>query len=629
MAAARRGVGNGDTSRAAVVEDDLLDDEVLGDASASFVTTDVGTAPPRRADAAAPPTDRITAAPPASTAAPAVTPSASAAPATGAPAPITQPGSAAGATAVTSHGPIADAATPARSPAPPAVAAPAPAEGRPSWVVPLIVLIVGSFMSVLDSSIVNVAIPKIQLELGATAQSVAWIVTGYSLALGVIVPVSGWLGLRIGQTNLYVACIAGFAAASALCGLAWNLGSLIAFRILQAIPGGILPVITLTILYQIVPRERIGAAMGMYGLGVIVAPAIGPTLGGLLVDSISWRVIFFINVPIGILGAAAALAVFPRVRPTSWPRLDVLGFVTAGYGLFALLLAFSEGEDWGWTGYRVLILLASGVLSLALFVVIELEVADPLIDLRILRTWSYSLSLILLAVTMTALFTGLYFLPQFLQIVQGLTALEAGLTLLPSALVMTVLMPVAGRLYDAIGPRYPVVVGLLIIAFGSYLLAEMTTSTPRGDIMLWTSIRNIGIGLAMMPMMTSGVSALSPALTSAGSAMNNVVQRVVGSVAVALFGAINIGAAAQITTDWGSLVQTGPQGLPQLTQLQSQGSTGVYAVYQQLEAAATTQTYANGFFISALLCIGGAVLALMMRSGKAKATGGPAVHVEV
>ena len=495
----------------------------------------------------------------------------------------------------------------------------APQAARPGWVVPLVVLIVGSFMSVLDSSIVNVAIPKIQLELGATAESVAWVVTGYSLALGVIVPLSGWLGLRIGQTTLYVVCIAGFAATSALCGLAWNLSSLIAFRILQAVPGGILPVITLTLLYQIVPRDRIGAAMGMYGLGVIVAPAIGPTLGGLLVDSISWRVIFFINVPIGIVGALAAVAVFPRIRPTSWPRLDVWGFVTAGYGLFALLLAFSEGESWGWGGYRVLILLVSGVLSLALFVVIELEVDHPLIDLRILRSRAYTLSLVLLAITMTALFTGLYFLPQFLQNVQGLTALDAGLTLLPSALVMTVLMPVAGRLYDAIGPRYPVVVGLLIIAFGSYLLAEMTTSTPRGDIILWTSVRNIGIGLAMMPMMTSGVSALSTSLTSAGSAMNNVVQRVVSSVAVAIFGALNIGDAAQISSDWGSLLQTGPESL---------GPTGMLGVYQQLQSEATTQTYANGFYVSALLCVGGAVLALMLRSGRAPSTGAT-VHVEV
>jgi EmrB/QacA subfamily drug resistance transporter len=510
-----------------------------------------------------------------------------------------------------------------RATAPAASGATTPVEGS-SWVVPLVVLIVGSFMSVLDSSIVNVAIPKIQLELGATAESVAWVVTGYSLALGVIVPVSGWLGLRIGQTTLYVACIAGFAAASALCGLAWNLDSLIGFRILQAVPGGILPVVTLTMLYEIVPRDRIGAAMGMYGLGVIVAPAIGPTLGGLLVDAINWRVIFFINVPIGVVGALAALAVFPRVRPTSWPRLDVWGFLAAGYGLFALLLAFSEGESWGWTGYRVVILLASGLLSLALFVVIELEVDHPLIDLRILRTRPYTLSLMLLAVTMTALFTGLYFLPQFLQVVQGLTALEAGLTLLPSALVMAVLMPVAGRLYDAVGPRYPVVVGLLIIAYGSYLVAGMTPSTPRGDIILWTSIRNVGIGVAMMPMMTAGVSALTPALTSAGSAMNNVVQRVVSSVAVALFGALNIGDAAQMSADSEALVPSGPQ----LSQLQAQGPAGLYAVYQQIQSAATTQTYANGFFISTWLCVGGAVLALLLRSGRAPSSGG-AVHVEV
>ncbi len=493
---------------------------------------------------------------------------------------------------------------------------------------PLIVLVVGSFMSVLDSSIVNVAIPEMQIELGATAESVAWVVTGYSLALGVIVPVSGWLALRFGQTNLYVACIAGFAAASALCGVAWNLGSLIAFRILQAVPAGILPVITLTMLYQIVPKDRRGAAMGIYGLGVIVAPAIGPTLGGLLVDAVDWRVVFFINVPIGVLGAAAAIAVFPRIRPTTWPKLDLLGFVTAGYGLFAMLLAFSEGQSWGWTSFGVMALLSSGLLSIALFVVIELEVDHPLIDLRILRSFPYDLTLVLIGITMTALFTGLYFLPVFMQSVQHMSALESGLTLLPSALVMTVLMPVAGTLYDKIGPRIPVAVGLAIIAYGSYLLAELQPGTPRGDLIMWTSIRNIGIGLAMMPMMTAGVSSLSDELTSAGSAMNNVVQRVSSSIAVAVFGALNTGSAAQIIADWGSNVVTGPGAAPAVAQAQHQGTAGMLGLYQQLGAEATTTTYANGFLISAVLCAGAAVLALFMRHGKAPSSGSQ-VHVEL
>jgi EmrB/QacA subfamily drug resistance transporter len=512
-------------------------------------------------------------------------------------------------------------------PAPAAAPTAAPAAGQ-SWMLPLIVLVVGSFMSVLDSSIVNVAIPEMQIELGATAESVAWVVTGYSLALGVVVPVSGWLALRFGQTNVYVACIAGFAAASALCGVAWNLGSLIAFRILQAVPAGILPVITLTMLYQIVPKDRLGAAMGIYGLGVIVAPAVGPTLGGLLVDAIDWRVVFFINVPIGLLGAAAAIAVFPRIRPTSWPKLDIWGFVTAGYGLFALLLAFSEGQSWGWNSFGIMALLASGLLSLALFVVTELEVDHPLIDLRILRRWPYDLTLVLIGITMTALFTGLYFLPVFMQSVQHMSALESGLTLLPSALVMTVLMPVAGQLYDKIGPRIPVAVGLAVIAYGSFLLAGIQPGTPRGDLILWTSIRNIGIGLAMMPMMTAGVSSLPTTLTSAGSAMNNVVQRVSSSVAVAVFGALNTGSAAQIVSDWGSNVVTGPGAVPGVAQAQHQGTAGMLGLYQQLSAAATTTTYANGFLISAVLCGGAALLALLMRHGKAPSTGGQ-VHVEL
>ena len=264
------------------------------------------------------------------------------------------------------------------TPAPPA-APPQPAPSQ-NWVLPLCVLIIGMFMSVLDTSIVNVAIPKMQTALSASVDNIEWVVTGYTLALGVVVPLTGWLGDRIGKTTLYILAMIGFATASALCGMAWNLDSMIFFRIIQAIPGGILPVVTMTMLYQIVPKEKIGAAMGIYGLGVVVAPAVGPTLGGYLVEYIDWRLIFYINVPIGIVGTIAAIAVFPRIKPTTWPKFDLWGFLSIAYGLFAMLLAFSEGQDWGWTGYRILALLISGALSLALFVVIELEVDKPLID---------------------------------------------------------------------------------------------------------------------------------------------------------------------------------------------------------------------------------------------------------
>jgi EmrB/QacA subfamily drug resistance transporter len=494
------------------------------------------------------------------------------------------------------------------------------------WVLPLSVLIVGSFMSVLDTSIVNVAVPRIQIDLSAAPDDVEWIVTGYTLALGIVVPLTGWLGMRIGQTRLYILSMVGFSAASALCGIAGNLDEMIFFRVVQAIPGGILPVVTMTMLYQIVPREKIGAAMGMYGLGVVVAPAVGPTLGGYLVEYVDWRLIFFINVPIGILGTIAALIVFPRISPTSWPKFDLWGFLTIGYGLFAFLLACSEGQDWGWTGYRIMGLFVSGTLSLALFVVIELEVDNPIIDLRIFKVPAYSVSLILLGVVVTGLFATLYFIPQFLQNVQGLQAFDSGLVLVPSALVLVVLTPLAGRIYDKIGPRIPVAIGLVLMAYGSYLLASLRQDTPRPDIEMWTSIRNAGIGLSMMSIMTAGVSALPGSLTAAGSGMNNVMQRAASSVAVAVLGSLNTSQGAQLMLDRGSLLNTGANALPGVNDAAAQGASGLLSLYQELSNAVTTQTYANDFYVIALLSAAGGALALFLRSGKPKNTGGP-VHV--
>jgi EmrB/QacA subfamily drug resistance transporter len=511
----------------------------------------------------------------------------------------------------------------------PATAAPAkatPAQSDNSWIVPLAVLIVGMFMSVLDTSIVNVAIPKMQTALSASPDDIEWVVTGYTLVLGMVVPLSGWLGLRLGLTRLYVISMVGFALGSGLCGLAWNLDSMIAFRVLQAIPGGVLPVATMTLLFQIVPPARIGTAMGMYGLGVVVAPAIGPTLGGALVEYVDWRLIFIINVPIGILGTIAAVMIFPQIKPTKWPRLDLLGFITIAYAMFALLLAFSEGEDWGWTGYRVLGLFVTAALSLGLFVIIENEVDNPLVNLAVFRSFPFCLSLVLLSITITGLFSGLYFLPQFLQVVQGLQELDSGLVMLPAALVMVVLMPVAGRIFDLIGPRYPVMIGLAILAYGSYLMAGITVDTPRGDIEMWLAIRNVGIGLGMMPIMTAGVSSLPGALTSAGSSVNNVMQRVSSSVAVAVFGSLNSIEGAQMSADQGALSGADSYAAHQIGQ---GGQSEYLAAYQAMNAQVTTATYANGFFVVAIMGAIAAGLAMFMRSGRNKATAAKREPVEL
>jgi EmrB/QacA subfamily drug resistance transporter len=482
------------------------------------------------------------------------------------------------------------------------------------WAVPLAVLIVGMFMSVLDTSIVNVAIPSIQRELGASIDDVKWVVTGYTLALGVVVPLSGWLGDRLGLTRVYLGSLLGFTAASALCGMAWDLPSMIAFRILQAIPGGVLPVVTMTLLYRIVPRAKIGTAMGLYGLGVVFAPALGPTLGGYLVEYVNWRLIFYINVPIGIAGAVAAAVIFPAIRPTSWPKFDLWGFLTIAYGLFALLLATDRGESWGWTGYRVLILFTSSALSLAAFVLIELEVENPLLDVRVFRVWPYTNSLLLISVISIGLFSTLYYIPQFLQITQGLQALDAGLTLMPSALVMVVVTPFAGRIYDRFGPRWPAVIGLSVTALGTFLMAGITPDVPRAQIVLWTVIRNAGVGLSMMPIMTAGVAALAGTKVGAGSALNNVAQRVSSSLGLAVFGGLVSAQQAQLMADRSALYT---HGLPQLDAATQQGAAGLYPIYQRLMQGVVTTSYANIFLATAILGLVGVALAFMLRSGPA------------
>jgi EmrB/QacA subfamily drug resistance transporter len=487
--------------------------------------------------------------------------------------------------------------------------------------VPLLVLIIGMFMSVLDTSIVNIAIPHMQNDFGVTTDQIQWVANAYTLTLGVIVPASSWLSDRLGLKRLYLLSLVGFTLTSALCGLAGSLNTMVAFRILQAIAGGILPVVTLTMLYAIVPREKIGTAMGLYGLGVVVAPGVGPTLGGYLVEYVDWRLIFYINVPIGILGTLAALLVLPGFPGGRAGRFDLLGFLAAATGLSALLLALTEGQDWGWDSYSILGLLLVGTLSLALFVVIELEVDQPLLDVRVFRYWPFTNSLLLITMLSIGLFAGLFYIPLLLQQALGLGAFEAGLVLLPQAIALAALMPIAGRLYDRIGPRWPATIGVLIVTVGTYWLHSITLDTSREHIAWLLAFRGAGIGLAMMPIMTGGIASVPTDQVGQASAFNNVIQRTSAAMGVAGLTAFLTRDQAQLLADRSALLPAGtptpdlgPPGTPDLA--------GMFAVYQQTQLQVFDTALDQLFIIITGLTAVGIVLALLLRSGRAPAAPG-------
>jgi EmrB/QacA subfamily drug resistance transporter len=509
--------------------------------------------------------------------------------------------------------------SPVRATAQPAGAAAVSREAQNGWGLPLLVLIIGMFMSVLDTSIVNVAIPTIQNEFGGTTDDVEWVVTGYTLTLGVVVPITAWLGDRVGLKQLYNLALLAFAGGSALCGIAGNLNSLVIFRILQAVPGGILPVITLAILLQIVPRHQLGAAMGLYGLGIVFAPGIGPVLGGYLVEYVNWRLIFYINVPIGILGALAATLVLPQFPRLAGRRFDALGFLTVGSGLFTLLLATSEGENWGWDSYPIMGLFTCSILSLALFVVIELEVDDPLLDIRIFRFFPYTNSLMLIAVLMTVMYGILFYVPQFLQLVQGWGAFNAGLTVLPQAAVMAVLMPLAGRIYDRIGPRWPATIGLTTVAVSTYLLHALTVDTPRQHVMWLMTLLGAGLGLAFMPILTGGVAVIPLTRTNAASALNNVVQRVSGAIGLAVLTAILTNQRAEQLAGRAALVPANTP-TPHIGGPSVPDWLSIYAVYQQTQQQVFVGAIDDLFLIAAGVSALAALGALLLRSGPAVTT---------
>jgi EmrB/QacA subfamily drug resistance transporter len=494
------------------------------------------------------------------------------------------------------------------------------------WLVPVLVTLIGVFMSILDTSIVNVAISSIMTVFNTDTAGVEWVSTAYMLAMGMVVPMSGWLSDKIGLKRLYLWCLAAFTVGSVLCAAAWNIESLIAARVLQALGGGMLMPTVMAIIYRLVPRNQMGTGMGIFGMAMLVAPAIGPTLGGWLVEYVDWRWIFTINLPVGIMGLVLGGFLVPEFKKAKVGKFDVPGAVAAALGFAGLLYVLSKGNDWGWTSEATILTLTASVGILFIFVLIELWSPSPLLDLKVFAYRSFTFANITMIVVTIGMFAGLFYIPLFLQSIRGLGAMQTGLLMLPSALASGLMMPISGRLYDRFGPRVLVLSGLVLMALTTWLLAGISLDTALSTIMWWLIWRGVGMGLCMMPINNAAMNDIPPHLVSRATAVVAIIRNVASSFGIALMTVLLTQRDTFHTARMSDSV--GPDNVAFTSWLAANPATGIMQFSAHMAKQSFVDAIQDIFLITAVFTLFAIPTAIYLRKKQRSAAEGPAIVME-
>ena len=397
---------------------------------------------------------------------------------------------------------------------------------------PLIAIIIGIFMVVLDSTAVNVAIPTLVNQFHDPLSILQWTVTGYALAQAAVIPLAGLLSDRFGAKAVFLTSVGLFTAGSVLCATAQGSSMLILFRVLQGMGGGFVLPVGMAYTYRLSPPNKVGAIMGLMGIPILFAPAIGPVLAGWLVQYVSWRWLFLINLPIGIVGVLIGLRTLPLTPRQKIFSLDLPGMILGPLAFVALSYGVSEGSS-SWTSVNTIGGIVVGFVALGGFVVVELRARQPLLELRVFRSLDFSLGIIVQWVGQFALFGTLFVVPLFLQQVRGYGAFDTGLILLPQALAAAVFMPIGGALFDRIGARPLVMAGCGVMAVASFILVGVSATTTGRDLVLPLALYGVGMGLMLMPMNTHLINAAPRKLVSRVTSLTNALQQVISSLTIA------------------------------------------------------------------------------------------------
>ncbi|MFC5471786.1 DHA2 family efflux MFS transporter permease subunit [Cohnella suwonensis] len=408
-----------------------------------------------------------------------------------------------------------------------------PANSVRELVWPLIAIIVGIFMVILDTTAVNVALPVLGEDFHESLSVVQWTITGYALAQAAVIPLAGWMSDRYGAKRIFVSSLVLFVLGSILCAFATTAEQLIAFRVFQGLGGGMVVPIAFAMTYRLSPPEKAGSILGMMGIPILLAPALGPIVSGYLVDYVNWQWIFLINVPIGILGFILCVVKLPRFPVKASASLDFWGILLGPLAFAGLSYGISEGGE-SWTSTETIVGLSGGAVALVLFVIVELtRKKEPLLELRVFKSSLFSRGIVAQWVLQFVMFGVIFMIPYFMQRLMGMSAFHAGIWTLPQALAAAAFMPVGGRLYDRIGARPLVITGLTLVTVGAFLISRIDPGDSAWSFLFPRALLGMGMGLSFLPLNTYLIQSAPSDLVSRVTSLTSAAQQVVTSFAVA------------------------------------------------------------------------------------------------